>query len=404
MSLVVQKYGGSSVADLECIKNVAKRIKKRRISGDDLVVVVSALKGTTDHLIDMATQICPIPDPREMDLLMSTGELISSALMSITLNNMGIKAISMTGKQVGIVTTDAHTRARIMDIQPDRVLQALAEGYIIIVAGFQGVTSKEDITTLGRGGSDLTAVALSAALKAESCEIYTDVDGVYTADPRIVPTAHKIDVISFDEMLEMASLGAKVMQARSIECAKNHQVPVHVRSSFNEHKGTLITKESPEMEKVIVRAVTHKKDEVRITIAKLPDIPGIAGKIFGTLSEAEINVDVIVQSSSKNGKNDISFTISQADREKTLQIVEKIKGEFGKGIEVGCQDDIAKVSIVGVGMRSHAGVAAKMFETLGKSGINIEMISTSEIKISCIIFEKDVEKAVQVLHDAFEVS
>uniref|UniRef100_UPI00261B231E aspartate kinase n=1 Tax=Desulfurobacterium sp. TaxID=2004706 RepID=UPI00261B231E len=388
MALVVQKYGGTSVGDIERIKRVAKRVAKTKDQGNDVVVVVSAMAGETDRLIDLAKQLAEIPDEREMDLLLSSGERVSAALLAIALKAMGYKARSFTGRQAGFITDEAHTKARIKRIEAKNILEALERGEIAVVAGFQGVAElSHDVTTLGRGGSDTTAVALAAALKADVCEIYTDVTGVFTADPRIVPNARKIDRICFEEMLEMASAGAKVLQVRSVEIGMKYGIPIHVRSTFSEEEGTMVVPFTKDMEEVVVSAVTHDKNQARITIVDVPDRPGIAVAIFNPIAEANINVDMIVQNVSHEGLTDLSFTVARTDLPKAAQVIEKVVKEIGaKGYTT--EDRIAKVSIVGVGMRSHPGVAAKMFETLAKEGINILMISTSEIKVSCVIDDK----------------
>lgn len=402
MALIVQKYGGSSVADTEKIKNVAKRAIETHKAGNDVVVVVSAMGKTTNQLIELANQITPAPDEREMDMLLATGEQVSIALLAMAIQSMGYNAISFTGQQVGIITDAIHTKARIQRIETDKITKALKEGAIIIVAGFQGVTEEEDITTLGRGGSDTTAVALAAALKADTCDIYTDVDGVYTADPNIVPEARKLSKISYDEMLEMASLGAKVLMTRSVEFAKKYKVPVQVLSSFKYEPGTLVCEEDESMEQVVVTGVTYNKDEAKIVVMGVPDKPGIAAKIFGTIADQNIVVDMIVQNVSQDGYTDISFTIPRTDRAKAFNIVSEVAKQISaKGTKY--DDKIAKVSIIGMGMRSHSGVASKMFAVLAKEGINIMMISTSEIKVSCVIEDKYYELAVRALHEAFEL-
>jgi aspartate kinase len=403
MALIVQKYGGTSVANPERIKEVARRVGKTKDSGHDVIVVVSAMSGETDKLIKLAKQITETPDKREFDMLVSTGERVTIALLAMALQNIGHSSQSFTGRQVGIITDSVHTKARIERVSAERVRNALDEGRIPVVAGFQGVDEKSDVTTLGRGGSDLTAVALASALKAELCEIYTDVDGVFTADPNIVPNARKLDRISYDEMLEMASSGAKVLQTRSVEYAKRYEVPLVVRSSFTMNPGTFVMKEDKDMEKVIVSGVTYNKNEAKVTIMGVPDRPGVAAKLFGLIADAEIVVDMILQNVSSDGKQaDISFTVPKTDLKKALEITKKLAKELGAK-NVIAREDIAKVSIVGVGMRTHSGVAAKMFETLAKEGINIMAISTSEIKISCLIEAKYTELAIRVLHDAFEL-
>ncbi|MFH1457755.1 MAG: aspartate kinase [Candidatus Omnitrophota bacterium] len=398
--LIVQKFGGSSVANVEKIQNVAKRVVSTRKKGYDLVVVVSALGDTTDELIALANKIHAEPSEREMDMLLSTGEQISVALLAMAIHKLGEEAISFTGAQVGIITDTSHTRARIIKINTDKIKEELRRGKIVIVAGFQGVTLNQDITTLGRGGSDLTAVALAKELGARECEIYTDVDGIYTTDPRIEPRAKKIKVITFDEMLEMASLGAQVMQARSIEVAKKFNVPIHVRSSFLNKTGTMIIKEAKRMEDVVVSGVTINKKEAKITICDVPDRLGVAAKIFTELSKKGVNVDMIVQNVSHTRKTDISFTVNKPEVHKTMKVTKRVAGSIGAG-DVLADQDISRVSIVGVGMKSHPGVAAKMFEVLAENKINIEMISTSDISISCIIQKRFAEAAVRALHEKF---
>jgi aspartate kinase len=400
MALIVQKYGGTSVGDVDRIKNVARRVTQARAAGHDVVVVVSAMAGETDRLIGLAQKMAERPDERELDVILATGEQVSIGLLSLAIQGLGYRGRSFTGSQVRIQTDDVHTKARIVSIDADRVRQALAEGEIAIVAGFQGVSAEDEITTLGRGGSDLTAVAMAAALAADVCEIYTDVDGVYTADPNIVPEARKLDRISYDEMLELASLGAKVLQTRSVEYAKNYLVPVHVRSSFNDNPGTMVVKEDTAMEKVVVSGIAYNKQEAKITITRVADRPSIAATLFGRVAEANIVVDMIVQNIGQDGSTDISFTVPKTDYAHTQEIVRAMVKEIGADKVIG-DDKIAKVSIVGVGMRTHSGVAAKMFETLGREKINILMISTSEIKISCVIEAKYTELAVRVLHEAF---
>jgi aspartate kinase len=400
MALIVQKYGGTSVGDVDRIKNVARRVTQARAAGHDVVVVVSAMAGETDRLIGLAQKVTERPDERELDVILATGEQVSIGLLSLAIQGLGYRGRSFTGSQVRIQTDDVHTKARIVSIDADRVRQALTEGEIAIVAGFQGVNAEDEITTLGRGGSDLTAVAMAAALAADVCEIYTDVDGVYTTDPNIVPEARKLDRISYDEMLELASLGAKVLQTRSVEYAKNYLVPVHVRSSFNDNPGTMVVKEDTAMEKVVVSGIAYNKQEAKITITRVADRPGIAATLFGRVAEANIVVDMIVQNISQDGSTDISFTVPKTDYTRTMEIVRVMVKEVGADKVIG-DDKIAKVSIVGVGMRTHSGVAAKMFETLGREKINILMISTSEIKVSCVIEAKYTELAVRVLHEAF---
>ncbi len=398
--LIVQKFGGSSVANVERIQNAAKRVAGYKKNGYDLVVVVSALGDTTDELIELANKINSEPSEREMDMLLSTGEQISVALLAMALHKLKTEAISFTGLQIGIITDASHTRARILKINTDKIKEELKKGKVVIVAGFQGVTPNQDITTLGRGGSDLTAVALAKELKADECEIYTDVEGIFTTDPRIEPKARKINAITYDEMLEMASLGAQVMQARSIEVAKKFDVPIHVRSSFSQKTGTMIIKEVKRMEEVVVSGVTLNKNEAKITVCDVPDKPGVAARIFNELSAAGINVDMIVQNVSHTRKTDISFTINKAESGKTLKTVKKVAAKIGTG-EVLMDDDIARLSIVGVGMKSHPGVAGTMFKVLAENKTNIEMISTSDISISCIIKKKFAETAVRALHGKF---
>lgn len=400
--IIVQKYGGSSVATPEKIEGVARRISASRKSGDNLVVVVSALGGTTDNLLDLAGKISKSPPERELDMLMSTGEQVSGALLAMALHELGHEAISFTGAQVGIKTDSSHTKAKIIDVSTGRIKKELERGRIVIVAGFQGVNLDQEITTLGRGGSDLTAVALAKVLKAKMCEIYTDVKGVYTADPRIVNTARKLDSISYEEMLEMASLGAQVMQARSIEVAGKFNVPIHVRSSFSPAEGTLIIKEVKDMEDVLIRGITANKTEAKVTVCDVPDKPGEASKLFERLAKANINVDMIIQNVSRTRSTDISFTMDKKDLFKTKKVVEKIAKEIGaQGVKY--DENIAKISVVGIGMRSHSGVAAGMFRALASRKINIGMISTSEIKISCVVAKKHADEAVNAVHKAFRL-
>ena len=403
MARVVQKYGGTSIGDVERIRNVARRVVNTRNQGHEVVVVVSAMAGETDKLIRLAQQVTPTPDEREMDVLISTGEQVSIALLAIALKDMGTGAKSYLGFQIKIATDSAFGKARITGIESEKMLNDLKNGRVVVVAGFQGVDESDNITTLGRGGSDTTAVAIAAALKADVCEIYTDVDGVYTTDPNVCSKARKLSKISYDEMLEMASLGAKVLQIRSVEFAKKYDVPIHVRSSFNDNPGTIVCKEDKEMERVVVSGVTYNKNEARIEIMRVPDVPGMAAKLFKPIADANIVVDMIIQTSStEKGCADIAFTVPKSDFAKTLQIIKNTVKELG-GKEVKSNEDIAKVSIVGVGMRSHSNVATQMFSALAKEGINIQMISTSEIKISCIIDSKYTELAVRALHDAFEL-
>ncbi len=397
--LIVQKYGGTSVGSVERIKEVAKRVAATKDAGHQVAVVVSAMSGETNRLLGLAKQISAQPDERESDVLVSTGEQVTVALLAMALKDMGYAAFSMLGHQVQIETDSAFGRARIKSINADRLLSALTDGHIVVVAGFQGVDASDNITTLGRGGSDTTAVAIAAAARADACEIYTDVDGVYSADPRICPHARKLSRISYDEMLELASLGAKVLQIRSVEFAKRYQVPVHVRSSFSPDEGTWLVREEPSMEDVIVSGVTSDLDQVKITVQHVPDRPGLAAKLFGPIAAENIVVDMIIQNASAEGYTDLTFTVPKGDAQKALSSVKAAATELGfRGVATDAE--VAKVSIVGLGMRSHAGVAARMFETLSREGINIQMISTSEIKISVVIDAKYTELAVRVLHDA----
>jgi len=400
LPLIVQKYGGTSVGNIERIKNVAKKIKKAVDAGNKVVVVSSAMSGETDRLLGLTRELSSRPDPREQDMVVSTGEQVAIGLVAIALKELGIDAVSLTGWQVPIITDDVHTKARIKKIDTHRIRKHLDEGKVVIVAGFQGVTEGGDITTLGRGGSDTSAVALAAALKADVCEIYTDVPGVFTADPRIVENARKIPVISYEEMMEMASLGSKVMQIRSVEFGAKYGVKIHVRSSFNDEEGTWIVEENEEMEKMIVRGISHELKESRITVVRVPDKPGVAAKLFKALGDRNIVVDMIVQNVSHKGFTDISFTVNKTDADVAEEIAKEVAQEIGAE-EVERNDKIAKVSIVGLGMKTHAGTAAKMFEVLSKEGINIYAISTSEIKISVLIDEKYAELAVRSLHEAF---
>jgi aspartate kinase len=400
VALIVQKYGGTSVGTIERIHCVADRVAKTQREGYQIVVVLSAMSGETDRLIKLAYEATSSPDEREMDMLLSTGERVIIALLAMELRGRGINAQSFTGRQVGIITDGAHTKARIARVTADRIREALEQGVIPVVAGFQGINEQSDVTTLGRGGSDLSAVALAAALKADRCIIFTDVDGVYTADPNIVPSARRIEKIAYEEMLEMASLGAKVLQTRSVEFAAKFNVPVEVSSSFKEGKGTLVTKEDADMEAVAVAGVTGDRNQAKITIVGVPDKPGIAARIFGPVAEANINVDMIIQNVSQADMTDLSFTVPRADLKKAVPIIQAVAKDI-EAKSVSITEAIAKVSLIGVGMRSHSGVAAKTFEILSRERINIMMISTSEIKISCVIDEKYLELAMRSLHVAF---
>ena len=398
--LIVQKYGGTSVGSIDRIQEVAARVAATRAAGHQVTVVLSAMSGETNRLLNLARQIAEQPDARESDVLVSTGEQVTIALLAMALKEMGAPAVSLLGHQVQIETDDAYGRARIRHVQTSRLLNALKEGNIVVIAGFQGINAQQNITTLGRGGSDTTAVAIAAATQADVCEIYTDVDGVYSADPRICPHAHKLERISYEEMLELASLGAKVLQIRSVELAKRYQVPVHVRSSFSHDEGTWLVQEDQSMEDVIVSGVTSDLDQAKITLMRVPDRPGLAAKLFTPIAQDNIVVDMIIQNASEDEKTDVTFTIPRGDVPKALERVKSAALEIGAG-GVVYDSEVAKVSIVGLGMRSHAGVASRMFEVLAAEGINIQMISTSEIKISIVIAAKYAELAVRVLHDAF---
>ncbi|MFC1546657.1 aspartate kinase [bacterium] len=402
-NIVVMKFGGSSVADADKIKHVADQVIAKKREGYNVVVVVSAPGDTTDDLVKMAYDITEAPLDREMDMLLATGEQISISLLSMAINHKGEDAISLTGAQVGVKTDKTHTKAKITEIHTHKLKKELSHGKIVIVAGFQGITPDDDITTLGRGGSDLTAVALSAVLKAYQCEIYTDVMGVFTTDPRLITDVTKIDTISYDEMLEMAGLGAQIMQARSIEVAKKYNVVIQVRSTFSDEQGTIITVEDSTMEDVLVRSIVFDRNQIKFSVTHIPDEPGVAAQIFQELAQAQINVDMIIQSAAEKGKNDISFTVHEQDFQKTLAILNKTKERL-KAANIIYDDKAAKLSIIGVGMKSHTGVAAKMFTTLGNEKINIDMISTSEIKISCIISRDNVDKGVKALHKVFELN
>lgn len=404
--IIVQKYGGSSVATPERIKNVADRIIRTCRSGKSVVVVVSAMGGTTDRLIDLAKEVSSNPPKREMDMILATGEQVSSALLAMAIMDKGLDAISFTGPQVGIITDGFYSNARIKNINECRILEELEHGKIVIVAGFQGVTIDNQITTLGRGGSDTTAVAISAALNADTCDIYTDVDGVYTANPRIVSNARKLDLISYDEMLEMARLGAKVLHYRSVMLAKKFNVPLRVKSSFNENEGTLVMKETKMMEEIVVSGVTSDTNQAKVSLRGVPDQPGIAARVFEEIGKSNINVDMIIQNVSVIEQHhdykitDLSFTVSKDELPKTLETAKYIKDEIG-AVAIDIDKHIAKVSVVGVGMKTHVNIAAQMFRALAEENINIQMISTSDIKISCVIDEKYVEKAVKAIHDKF---
>lgn len=398
--MIVQKYGGTSVGTVERIHRVADRVERAVKDGHQVVVVLSAMSGETDRLLKLAHEMTPTPDERELDMLLSTGERVTIALLAMELRGRGLDARSFTGRQVGIMTDSAHTKARITKVTAERLRESLVEGIIPIVAGFQGINQRSDVTTLGRGGSDLTAVALAGALKADRCVIFTDVDGVYTTDPNIVPSARRIDRIAYEEMLEMASLGAKVLQSRSVEFAAKFNVPLEVNSSFKEGKGTLVTREDEDMEAVAVSGITGDRNQAKITVVGVPDKPGIAARLLGPVAKANVLVDMIIQNVSHESLTDFSFTIPRGDVKKAVTIIQEAANEIGAK-SVSVTDAIAKVSLVGVGMRSHSGVAAKMFEVLSGEGVNIMMISTSEIKISCVIDEKYMELAMRALHTAF---
>jgi aspartate kinase len=401
--LIVQKFGGTSVANTERIRNVAERVARYRGRGEKVVVVVSAMSGVTDNLIKLAREIMPLPNDREMDVLLATGEQTTMALTAIALHSIGVPAVSLTGAQAGIVTDGVHTKAKIQNLTPKKIHDLLNQGNVVIVAGFQGQTIEGQVTTLGRGGSDLTAIALAAALRADLCQIYTDVDGVYTADPRIVPTARKLSEISYDEMLELASLGAKVMQSRSVEFAKKFGVVFEVRSSLNENPGTIVKEEARNMEDIVVRGVSLDKNQSKVTLVSVPDKPGVAARIFKAIGDANVNVDMIVQNISHgSGKpaTDLSFTVDKPDLVRAQKVIDGLKKEIGFA-EVIATNDIGKLSIVGVGMKSHSGVAGKLFETLANEGVNIDMISTSEIKVSVIVDLAKGEQAMKAVHAAF---
>jgi aspartate kinase len=409
MALIVQKYGGTSVGNPERIRNVARRVARDQQAGHQLIVVVSAMSGVTDSLIKLAHEVAQDPPERELDMLLATGEQTTIALTAMALQALGIPAVSLTGAQAGIVTDGRHTRAKIANITPAEVKKHLEEGRVVIVAGFQGRTMEGQITTLGRGGSDLTAIALAAAVRADCCQIFTDVDGVYTADPRIVPEARKIHRISYDEMLEMASSGSKVMQSRAVEFASKFGVVFEVRSSFNDEPGTIVTQEMPDMENVVVRGVSVEKKQAKVTVAAVPDTPGIAARLFTAIAETGVNIDMIVQNVSSTeagggrGYTDITFTLARDDVRRITPVIETFKRE-SQAREVNIQEGIAKLSVVGIGMRSHSGVAARLFTALAEKGINIQMISTSEIKISVVIDESQADEAARAAHAKFELN
>ncbi len=408
MGLIVQKYGGSSVADAESMKRVASRIVATKKAGNQVVVVVSAMGDTTDELIDLANQITPIPEGRELDMLLTAGERISMALLAMAIKNLGHEALSFTGSQAGVITTSAHGRARIIDVTPSRIREALDEGAIAIVAGFQGISQDtKDVTTLGRGGSDTTAVALAAALEADVCEIYTDVDGVFSADPRVVPAARKLKSVTYEEMLELAAAGAKVLHLRCVEYARRYDLPIHVRSSFSNHEGTWVVKDRPEgedMEQAIISGIAHDKSEAKITVVGVPDRTGVAARIFQAVADADINIDMIVQnvSAAATGLTDISFTLPKTEGQNATSILQKLQGEIGFQ-SIQYDDQIGKLSLIGAGMRSHPGVTAAFFAAMSEAGVNIEMISTSEIRISIICRATDLDNAVRAAHTAFEL-
>ena len=408
MGLIVQKYGGSSVADAEGMKRVAARIVASKRDGNQVVVVVSAMGDTTDELIDLANQVTPIPNGRELDMLLTAGERISMALLAMAISSLGHEARSFTGSQAGVITDSSHGRARIIDVTPGRIQEALAEGAIAIVAGFQGISQDtNDITTLGRGGSDTTAVALAAALDADVCEIYTDVDGVFSADPRVVPSAQKLKSVTYDEMLELAASGAKVLHLRCVEYARRYDLPIHVRSSFSNNEGTWVVKDHPEgdnMEQAIISGIAHDKSEAKITIVGVPDRTGVAARIFQAIADNDINIDMIVQnvSAAATGLTDISFTLPKSEGTNATQILQKLQGEVGF-VSILYDDQIGKISLVGAGMRSHPGVTATFFAAMAEAGINIEMISTSEIRISIICRETDLQNGVRAAHTAFQL-
>ncbi len=402
MALIVQKFGGTSVGDVDRIRAVADHIARTKKHGNDVVVVVSAMGKTTDDLIRLANEVSHSHPGRELDMLLTSGERISMSLLSMALADLEVDATSFTGSQAGIITDTDHTRAKILEIHPSRLLESIKKGSVPVVAGFQGVSTEKDVTTLGRGGSDTTAVALAAALNADICEIYTDVSGIFSADPRVVPTAHKLNEISYDEMMELAASGGRVLALRSVEFAKNHHVTLHVRSSFTWEPGTWVRKENEEMEQAVVSAVSHDTSEVKVTITGVPDRPGIAARIFREIADIGVNVDMIVQNTSREGLTDISFTVPKVDMKATMNVATQAAEEIGAR-DVYADPDIARVSLVGAGMKTNPGVTAKMFETLASAGINIEMISTSAIRISCVVREDAIERAVHLLHEAFQL-
>jgi aspartate kinase len=403
MATIVQKYGGTSIADAQRIKRVAERVVASAASGDRICVVVSAMGDATDDLFELAAKVSSDPHERELDMLLTAGERISMALVSMAIIDLGREAVSFTGAQAGIITDAAHGRARIVEVNASRVAQALDSGTIAIVAGFQGVSTTDDVTTLGRGGSDMTAVALAAALEAAVCEIYTDVDGVFTADPRLVPDARKLAAVSYDEMLELATSGARVLMSRCVETARNHGIPIHVRSSLSGVEGTWVTAEGEPMEQAIIAGIAHDTSEAKVTVTGVPDRPGIAARVFRPLADAGVNIDMIVQNVSAAGHTDISFTLPKEDLRRAQAALEQVRIDVG-ALDVVTDDDIARVSLVGAGMKTHPGVAADMFDALADAGINIEIISTSPIRISCVVRAGDIERAVQVVHERFRLA
>jgi len=400
VALLVQKFGGTSVGDADRIRAVADHVARTRRQGNQVVVVVSAMAKTTDELLRLADDVSTVQPPRELDMLLTSGERVSMALMCMALADQGVEAVSFTGSQAGIITDTVHTRAMILEVRGDRLRQALEQGKVPVVAGFQGVSTDRDVTTLGRGGSDTTAVALAAALRADACEIYTDVTGVFSADPRVVPQARRLHRLSFEEMLDIAASGGRVLALRSVEFARNHDVPLHVRSSFTWEPGTWVVEEEPAMENAIVTAVVHDTSEAKLTVSGVPDVPGLAARLFRALADRSVNVDMIVQNVSQHGTTDISFTVPKVDVAVSMEVARALAADIGAG-EVVADDAIAKVSLVGAGMRTHPGVSATMFETLAKEAVNIDMISTSSIRVTCVVRADAVERAVQALHTAF---